>query len=335
MKTLFDPRRRRFLRQLLRGSLLTAGFNPHARANTAAAAAPVLIWGKRGSAAGEFIGPIALAFNPQDELHVADALNQRVQVFTTDGALARMFPMQVRPAGVAVDHGGLVYVSNWNRHQIAVHSPAGERVREWGRMGTAPGEFRLPGGLAFGPDGSLYVADQGNSRIQQFTPMGVFLRAWGTRGGGPGQFGAGQDLGTRFAGPQFVAVDGRGRVYATDTASFRVQRFSASGHFEVQWRNDSAGPGGFGPVKPPPSGPIAVGIDRQGRVWVTAVNNRVQQFTAEGRFLRALGTTEPDDAPGRFHIPHGIACDSQGFLYVADTLNFRIQKFSIADRSRP
>ena len=334
METPFDPGRRRCLGQILSSGLLVTAFGRLASADTPEAPKPVLMWGKRGAAPGEFNAPIALAFNARDELYVTDVLNQRVQVFQTDGTLTRLFSMPVRPAGVAVDHEGLVYVSNWNQHQIVVHSPEGQKVREWGKMGTAPGEFRMPGGLALGTDGSLYVADHGNSRIQQFTRTGVSLRAWGSLGGGPGQFGAGCEPGSRFAGPQFVAVDSRGRVYATDTATFRVQRFSATGQFEVQWRNAFSGPGGFGPVTPPPSGPIALGVDHQDRVWVGAANHHVQQFSAGGRFLRALGSGEHDDTPGHFHVPHGIAFDSQGFLYVADTLNFRIQKFSLADRAK-
>jgi sugar lactone lactonase YvrE len=306
-----------------------ATFNRLAWADPPATPKPMLMWGKRGFAPGEFNAPISLAFNAIDELYVTDALNQRVQVFQADGTFVRMFSMPVRPAGVAVDDAGLVYVSNWNQNQIVVHSPEGQRVRAWGKAGTAAGEFRLPGGLAFGKGGSLYVADSGNARIQQFTAAGVFLRAWGELGGGPGLFGAGTEPGTRFAGPQFVSVDRRGRVYATDTASCRVQRFSANGQFEVQWRNDFAGPGGFGSLLAPVFGPIALGVDHQDRVWVGAANHRVQQFTASGRFLRALGSDQHDDARGHFRTPHGIAFDSQGFLYVADTMNFRIQKFSV------
>ena len=38
---------------------------------------------------------------------------------------------------------------------------------------------------------------------------------------------------------------------------------------------------------------------------------------------------QPGDQPGRFHTPHGLALDSQGQLYVADTQNHRIQKFAV------
>ena len=73
-------------------------------------------------------------------------------------------------------------------------------------------------------------------------------------------------------------------------------------------------------------GPIALCVDHEDRVWVSATNHRVQQFTNDGKYLRGIGDTE-GTAPGQFHLPHGVALDSQGCLYVVDTMNSRIQKF--------
>ena len=74
-------------------------------------------------------------------------------------------------------------------------------------------------------------------------------------------------------------------------------------------------------------GPIAVWVDRFGRVWVGATNSRVQLFTREGKFLLSLNETE-GDAPGQFHLPHSMVMDSKGFVYIADASNQRIQKFA-------
>ena len=76
----------------------------------------------------------------------------------------------------------------------------------------------------------------------------------------------------------------------------------------------------------PLPGPIAVWVDRLGRIWVSATNNRVQLFTPEGRYLLTLGGA--GDGPGQFRLPHGMATDSQGNIYVADASNQRIQKFA-------
>lgn len=289
-----NPARRRCLRRI--ASLGLAALSPlgELRAEGNATQKPVLMWGKRGSGSGEFASPLALAHGPRDEIFVADALNRRVQVFRPDGTWIRTQTMTVRPSGIAVDLDGLLYVADWETHGITVYARDGRVVRQWGRKGTGPGEFRLPGGLAFDLGGTLYVADSGNARIQAFNLDGVYLRMWGTQGSGPSQFGSGWEPGTRFAGPQFVAVDGCGRVYATDAASHRVQRFSEKGRFEWQWRNSSSGPGGFGPMVRPLSGPIAICADPNDGVWVGAVNSRIQHFDANGQYLRAIGECDSD-----------------------------------------
>jgi sugar lactone lactonase YvrE len=55
-------------------------------------------------------------------------------------------------------------------------------------------------------------------------------------------------------------------------------------------------------------------------------NARVHKFAPDGRFLFSWGT--PGDGPGQFHLPHGIAVDQQGIVYVADRENSRIQLFA-------
>ena len=64
-------------------------------------------------------------------------------------------------------------------------------------------------------------------------------------------------------------------------------------------------------------------------MWVSSLNDRVQLFTPEGKFLLGLGGT--GKGPGQFARPHGLAVDSKGNLYVADAGNQRIQKFEVPD----
>lgn len=295
----------------------------------------LLEWGKHGKADGEFDACIGIAICPRDEVYVGEFRNQRVQRFTLDGKFLSSIPVQPHVGAMSVDGHGNVYVAHWNSHKVAVYSPTGQLLREWGRMGTADGDFRLPGGVFLGPDDLLYVADQGNSRVQRFTREGQFAGKWGELGEAPGHFGGKNHPGSRFAGPQFLAFDRHGAVYATDVAMDRVQKFSPEGKLLACWGSGGAEPGGFGPNPKDRSGkevtiggPIGICVDRQDRVWVSATNHRVQLFTNEGKFLCGIGSEE-GSAPGQFDIPHGLALDSRGHLYVVDTMNSRIQKFRI------
>jgi sugar lactone lactonase YvrE len=288
-------------------------------------------WGEYGKADGEFDACIGIAIGPGDVIHTSEFRNKRVQRFTTEGKFLSSFPVRLSPGGLAVDGRGNVYVAYWNDNLIAAYSPDGKVLREWGQKGTGEGEFQLPGSIAFGPDGLLYVPDQGNSRVQKFTTEGKFVSQWGTYGSEPGQFGGSVAAGGRFAGPQFVAFDRSGHVYTTDAALDRVQKFTSEGKFIALWGNESADPGGFGPPPlgkdgmPSQGGPIALCLDSQDRIWVSATNSRVQLYSNDGKYLCGLGGEGIQ--PGQFERPHALAIDTQGCLYVADAMNYRIQKF--------
>jgi sugar lactone lactonase YvrE len=207
-----------------------------------------------------------------------------------------------------------------------------ELVREWGGQGSADGQFDQPGGLAFGLDGSLFVCDQVNHRVQRFTREGTFLSKWGEYGDAPGQFGAPEKPANRVGGPCLLAIDRQGNLYTTEPTAGRIQKFSPEGKYLASWGSNDVRTGAFGGGKNL-QGPIAILFDRHNRAWVSATNNRVQLFTAEGRYLTGLGTTAtPGSEPGQFRIPHGMALDNQGVLYIADTQNHRVQKFAFDRR---
>jgi sugar lactone lactonase YvrE len=287
----------------------------------------VRAWGKNGTAPGEFIAPIGIAIDRHDRIFVADFGNQRVQQFDTDGKFLTAFVVDGGPGGIAVGRDGTVYVSlTMGKDRIVAFTPEGKLLRQWGKKGQGDGELDHPTGLAVGPDGSVYVADNSNRRIQKFSPQGKFLAKWGQGGGGPGQFGgkgAEKQAPAFGTGPGWLAFDGKGLLYASDAHGGKVHRFKPNGDFVSSW-GSNGGPGGFG-AGPKDRAPMGIAIDRQGRVWVAA-NNRLQLFTAEGRYLTGFGAEGVGE--GELRLPHGLAIDSRGHLYVADTRNHRIQKFA-------
>ena len=296
----------------------------------------LLEWGSHGKDDGQLDACVGIAMGPHDVVYTAEFRNQRVQKFTTEGKFLGGFSVQPHAGGLAVDADENVHVAHWNSNKIATYSPVGKLIREWGTRGDGDGEFRLPGSIALGPDGLLYVPDQGNSRVQKFTLEGTFVGKWGELGKEPGQFGGGQSAGGRFAGPQFVGFDRAGNVYTTDAALDRIQKFTPDGKLLAYWGDESPEPGGFGPPPrnkdgtPGMGGPIAVCVDEQDRVWVSSTNNRVQQFSGNGKYLRGIGGEGAN--PGQFYLPHGIMLDRHNHLYVSDTMNGRIQKFATDEK---
>jgi hypothetical protein len=189
-------------------------------------------------------------------------------------------------------------------------------VGEWGSPGGGDGQFRGPTGITTDQAGDVYVTDGHNHRVQRFTSDGRFITKWGNYG---------SNLDGYFVGPSDVATDQAGDVYVTDTFNSRVQKFTSSGQFITKWGTLGSGDGEF-------RKPLAVATDQAGNVYVLdAENSRVQKFTSSGQFITKWGS----DGHGDGQIFHrstsgarGIATDRAGNVYVADTDNSRIQKFT-------
>jgi DNA-binding beta-propeller fold protein YncE len=305
----------------------------------------LLQWGGHGSGPSEFNFPIGITIGPDHEVLITDFYNARVQCFDTGGTLRASFAVLPNPGGIATDEDGDVYISHFSAmspteqkkpDRVSVYSRQGKLLRQWGRTGSGDGEFDYPGGIAV-RRGRVYVADQTNHRVQVFDRKGKFLLKWGTYGTRDGQFGGNISPKSRVGGPQFVALDGAGNVYTTKGSMDRVQKFSADGVFLLGWSASGDRPGGFGGTWMGRAtglhGPIGVCVDTHGRLWISAVSGRLQQFESDGRFLRGLGAGT-GEGPGRFRASHGLALDGDGHLYMVDSYNHRVQRFASEPQSQ-
>lgn len=289
-------------------------------------------WGKKGSGEGEFDSPIGLAVSRRDDIYVADFKNARIQKFDPNGKLLQITPTGKEPGGIAVSRDGRVYVGHFGyasgREHIRCFSPKGKLLYDWGKTGKGDGEFDSTGGLAIGKDGSVYIADQTNRRVQRFTAEGKFLMKWGVYGSLPGQFDGLANPRARTGGPQFLATDREGYVWTTEGKLCRIQRFTPEGRFDRCWTKAGTNPGEFG-GHPVLAGPICICFDRNGYLWISATNHRVQQFNIHGVFQQGISMAGAGDQPGQFTYPHGIGIDSKNNLYVVDSHNARVQKFAL------
>ena len=301
----------------------------------------LLEWGRKGTKNGEFDFPIGIAINRADEVFVTDFYNSRVQKFSSGGKFLFAFEVSPFPGGIALDHEGNLYLSHAGippsryekprqRDKIAVYSPKGKLLREWGKFGTGAGEFDMPGGIAISKDGRVYVADQCNRRIQVFDTQGKFLTQWGRKGFKEGEFGGNPHPKAFFAGPTFLALDKAGNLFTTESTLGRVQKFTPEGKFLMAWGDNEVAAGKFGGYftafgQRNMQGPTGVAFDADGKLWANAIGGKIQHFSDKGMYRTGFG--EEGTKPGQFYAPHGIAIDSLGCLYLVDAFNHRIQKF--------
>lgn len=139
-----------------------------------------------------------------------------------------------RPAPIAFDASGNLYVASMEEHRIIRYSADLKReIGRWGSLGTQPGQFGNPCGVAVDATGNVYVLASNNLRVQKFDKDGKYLLAWGSWGTGNGQ----------FRGPSGIAVDPSGNVFVTDSVLDRVQKFDSSGRFLLKWGSWGSGNG--------------------------------------------------------------------------------------------
>jgi DNA-binding beta-propeller fold protein YncE len=155
-----------------------------------------------------------------------------------------------------------------------------------------------------------------------FDRDGRFLSSWGE-----GQFQRAHGI---FIGPD-------GAVYCTDDLDHTVRKFTPEGRLLLTL-GDSGRPSDTGILGndyrtirragPPFNRPTNLALAPDGSMYVTDGygNARVHCFAADGQLLFSWG--EPGTGPGQFNLPHGIALDRFGRVYVTDRENSRIQIFS-------
>lgn len=308
----------------------SAAARPVCAAEPAVVVKPLKMWGQKGKEDGQFESPIGIAINRADEIFITEARNNRVQKFDSQGKFLGKFDVDKFPGGIAVDKKGEVYVAPMMDHKVCVYDDAGKLLRTWGKQGTGDGDFDQPGGIAIGHDDSIYVADQVNRRVQRFTPEGKFLGKWGEYGTAVGQFDGVEGIKNRTGGPNFVAVDRHGNILTTEAKLGRIQEFSPEGKPLSAFGSNSTDPGGFGGRPKNLPGPIAIVVDRFDRIWISSTNNRVQLFAPDGKYLGGFESLTAGTEAGQFHTPHGLVIDSRDDLYVVDSQNHRVQKFSVS-----
>lgn len=121
-----------------------------------------------------------------------------------------------KPAGVAVDGDGNVYVADMLNARIEVFDADGNFIRAFGKRGDGPGYFAMPKGVAIDCDGHIWVTDSIQNRVQVFSQEGQLLIYMGSvQGILPGM----------FSGLQYITIDKNNRVFTSEVFPGRVQEF--------------------------------------------------------------------------------------------------------------
>lgn len=194
------------------------------------------------------------------------------------------------------------------------------------------GRFRQVTDVAFGPEGDIFISDGYiNSRIAKADKDGNWIKSWGNRGTNPGEFNT----------PHNIAADAKGNVYVADRGNRRIQVFDSEGKFlriitvDVPFDENARPAIGNKPdlktyqqvqtfvpgapwtvcITPPPNQVLYTSDAYPGRVY---------KLSLDGKVLGVLG--QSGKQLKQFGWVHAIACPSENEIYVAELLNWRVQK---------
>ena len=204
------------------------------------------------------------------------------------------------PKGIAIDDKDNIYVSS--DRKLHKFSSTGQQIKSVGQRGSGEGDFNDPCGVAVHND-CVYVCDRENHRIQIFDLDLNFKRSIGSKGRGEGEFDA----------PKDIKLDNDGNMYIAEWNNARVQVLDSSGQFIRMFDEEN--------VHHPTALHI---IDKH--VYVSNIGgNNIVVYDTSGQYIASFGGSGREK--GKLMGPRSITSCANGYIYVCDGSNDRIQIF--------
>jgi sugar lactone lactonase YvrE len=253
------------------------------------------------------------------------------------------------PVGGALDRAGNFYVADYQDDTIRKVTPLGTVTTLAGLagvVGTNDGVgrnamFFNPSGVVVDASNNIYVADTQNDTIREMILVGTNWMVT-TIAGSPGMPGSfdGTNGDALFRYPGGITMDGAGNLYVADTENFTIRQITPSGSNWVV--TTIAGVADYYGSKDGMDNaalfeyPFGMAADTAGNLYVAdTANNTIRKMTPSGTnwvvttlagLAGAFGSADGTNSDARFGNPFGVAVDSAGNVYVADSANDTIRK---------
>ena len=247
----------------------------------------------------------AVAVNIEGLLAVTDGRAKCIHLLTKEGALVRSIGNGVIGdwlPGVAFDMKGNIWIADWVNNKVDKLFQDGQLLHTVGHASSESDSLSHPSGVSVSPESKIYICDRNNDRVTVHDEEGKFLFAFGSRGKGPACFDS----------PRDIAFGSDGLVYITDNGNERVSVWSKEGSFKRNFK-----------IK---YDPTCIAATSDGHLLITSYpNHSVMVYTLEGELIHDFGGK--GSHTGRLNRPRGICVDGNGVVYVADSVNNRVQFF--------
>jgi sugar lactone lactonase YvrE len=270
--------------------------------------------------------------------------------FTGDGGPATAARLN-QPEGIAVDSAGNIFIADLSNNVIRevnkatgqISTVAGNSTSGFGGDGgpATAAKLNSPDDVAVDSSGNIFIADTGNNVIREvIKSTGVISTIAGNTTSGFAGDG-GPATAARLKSPQGLAVDSAGNVFIADSNNNVIREVTkATGQISTVAGNSTSGfAGDGGPATAAKLNfPDAVKVDSSGNIFIAdASNNVIREVTkATGQISTVAGNTTSafsgDGGPATaaaLNFPSGLAIDTAGDVFVADTGNNVIRELPL------
>jgi len=262
---------------------------------------------------GRSSNPQSLFLDNDGNINTIDIMNKCIKVFNPKGYYIRKYSFGgMKSYGVCVmDQDGSFFISDPAQNKIKCYDQNLDEVWSVGKEGYGPAEFQVPWRIVLHKNNLLYVSDIYNHRIQIFNKKGTYIS----------QFG---HWGSDTQGFNYIFgfdIDGKGKIYLTDTWNHRVKIYNNEYLCEkiiYKYQDDLV------------LRPAAVKFANDEKTFLVAdyLNHSIAIFDSDGNYIKRFG--QLGSGKGEFKYPNDIFITSEGWIYVSDSKNRRIQIFDKA-----
>jgi sugar lactone lactonase YvrE len=270
------------------------------------------------------------------------------------------------PTGIYIDASGALWVADTGNNRVLRFDAAtavsvtgatttadqviGQANFTTATSGTTLTTLNGPHAVSVDASGNLWVADSLNNRVLRFdsvTSLGNGATATRVLGQANGTTATAASTQAGMSNPSALAVDASGNLWIADTGNNRVLRFASAASISTDGANATAVLGQINftasaaaTTQAGLSGPRGVAVNSAGRLWVSDTgNNRVLWYDnasalANGSVANGVlghanfSTSASGLSSQQFNTPLGVSQDTAGHLWVADSGNARVLRFS-------
>ena len=272
----------------------------------------------------------AVRIDPHDNIWVVDKGSNMILRFTADGHVDWVFGRKGEASHLQVppDYASTM-AEILDRAGVKVEIPKNNNARSPVPV-HRDNELNQPTDVAWDAAGNSYFSDgYVNSRVAKVNPRGEWITSWGSLGSGPGQFDT----------PHGIAISPANEVYVADRGNRRIQVFDQNGKYlrefvidvpvdtkrgKVVYGNENPN-GKTGSLAPGAPDALCMTPGPNPVLFVGDLYpSRIYKVSLEGKVLGVYG--QPGRNLGEFGWIHAIACPSEDEIWVAELINWRVQK---------